>query len=224
MTVLLVTAMVLVVLTVDFILSRKEQRERAAHPVTQPSPQPRVVPAVVGGFKLASNVAYHPGHTWAASEGAQMVRVGIDDFAAKITGHLDKVSLPKPGTWVRQGQAVITIEHDGRQAKMVSPIEGTVMSINAAVAADPELARQDPYGEGWLITVQAPDAKTMFRNLMSGTMVRGWMEDSTRRLQSLMPAAAGALAQDGGLACDDLTPHLPEGKWDDVASEFFLTR
>jgi hypothetical protein len=64
----------------------------------------------------------------------------------------------------------------------------------------------------------------MFRNLMSGTMVRGWMEDATRRLQSLMPQAAGALAQDGGLVCDDLTPHLPEGKWDDVASEFFLTR
>ena len=35
---------------------------------------------------------------------------------------------------------------------------------------------------------------------------------------------ARALAQDGGLACDDLTPHLPEGKWDAVAGEFFLTR
>ncbi len=224
MTVLLVTATVLLVLTIDFILSRKQARENAAKVLTQPHAQPRLVPAVVGGFKVASNVAYHPGHTWAAAEGAQLVRVGIDDFAAKITGHLQKVSLPLPGTWVRQGQPVIAMEHDGKQAKMVSPIEGTVMAINPLVASDPDLARQDPYGEGWLITVQAPDAKTMFRNLINGTMVRGWMEDATRRLQTLMPAAAGALAQDGGLACDDLTPYLPEGKWDAVAGEFFLTR
>ncbi len=224
MTVLLVAAMVLVVLVVDYVLARKQVREAAARPVAQPVAQPRLVPAVIGGFKVAANVAYHPGHTWAAAEGAQMVRVGLDDFAAKIAGHLDNLALPKPGTWVRQGQPVITLEHGGQQAKMVSPIEGTVMAINPALSADPDLARSDPYGEGWLITVQAPDAKTMFRNLVSGTMVRGWMEDATRRLQSLMPAAAGALAQDGGLACDDLTPHLPEGKWDAVASEFFLTR
>ena len=76
MTVLLVTAMVLVVLTIDFMLSRKEAREAAARPATQSVVQPRLVPAVVGGFKVAANVAYHPGHTWAAAEGAQMVRVG----------------------------------------------------------------------------------------------------------------------------------------------------
>jgi glycine cleavage system H lipoate-binding protein len=216
--------MVLVVLAIDFALSRKQVREQAVKQLETPAAQPRLVPAVVGGFKVASNVAYHPGHTWAAAESAQLVRVGIDDFAAKITGHLDKVALPVPGTWVRQGQAVITIEHDGKAAKMVSPIEGTVMAINPAVAADPDLMRRDAFGDGWLFTVQAPDARTMFRNLINGSMVRGWMEDATRRLQSLMPQTAGALAQDGGLAADDLTPHLPEGKWDQVAGEFFLTR
>ncbi|MBI2214463.1 MAG: glycine cleavage system protein H [Acidobacteria bacterium] len=223
MTVLLVTVMVLVVLTIDFVLSRKERRASEANKVERPA-QPRLVPSVVGGFKVASNVAYHPGHTWAAAEGAQLVRVGIDDFAAKLTGRLQNVSLPLPGTWVRQGQAVITVEHEGRSAKMVSPIEGTVMSINPAVAADPELMRSDAYGDGWLFTVQAPDAKTMFRNLINGSMVRGWMEDATRRLQTVMPQAAGALSQDGGLAADDLTPNLPEGKWEQIAGEFFLTR
>jgi glycine cleavage system H lipoate-binding protein len=211
------------VLAIDFVLSRRERRTREDVRVERPA-QPRLVPAIVGGFKVASNVAYHPGHTWAAAEGAQLVRVGIDDFAAKLAGHLEKVTLPVPGTWVRQGQAVITVEHDGKTAKMVSPIEGTVMAINPAVAADPDMMRRDSYGDGWLFTVQAPDAKTMFRNLINGSMVRGWMEDATRRLQTVMPAAAGALAQDGGLACDDLTPNLPEGKWDTIAGEFFLTR
>jgi len=62
-----------------------------------------------------------------------------------------------------------------QQPDMVSPIEGTVSDINPALAADlTKLALRDPYGEGWLMTVQAPDAKTSFRNLLGGPLVRWW--------------------------------------------------
>ena len=78
---------------------------------------------------------------------------------------------------------------------MVSPIEGTVSDINQALANDPKLALSDPYGEGWLVTVQSPDAKTSFRNLLGGALARWWTEESASRLQRHMPMAmAGALA------------------------------
>ena len=84
---------------------------------------------------------------------------------------------------------------------MVSPIEGTVSDINQAVMKDPKLALRDPYGEGWLVTVNAPDAKTSFKNLLGGPLARWWTEESASRLQRRMPMAfAGALAQDGGVA------------------------
>jgi hypothetical protein len=38
-----------------------------------------------------------------------------------------------------------------------------------------------------------------------------------------MPALAGALAQDGGVAVDDLTAHMPDEQWDKLTKEFFLS-
>ena len=73
---------------------------------------------------------------------------------------------------------------------MVSPIEGSVADINEAIVQNPELARKDPYGEGWLVTVQSPDAKTNFRNLLGGALARWWTEESASRLQRLMPTPA----------------------------------
>ena len=78
-------------------------------------------------------------------------------------------------------------------------------------------------GVTWLVTVQAPDSKLNFRNLLSGTLARLWTEDSALRLRSRMPALAGALAQDGGVALDDLTAHMPNQDWAEVTKEFFLS-
>jgi hypothetical protein len=91
------------------------------------------------------------------------------------------------------------------------------------LASDPKLARKDPYGEGWLITVQSPDAKTNFRNLLGGAMARWWTEESAGRLQRKMPVLAGAMAQDGGVAMDNLTDQIPDQEWATIAKEFFLS-
>ena len=106
---------------------------------------------------------------------------------------------------------------------MVSPIEGTVTDINEAVINDPELARKDPYGEGWLVTVQAPDSKINFRNLLGGTLARLWTEAPRCKLQQQNADGVGALAQDGGVAVDDLTAHMPDEDWATLTKEFFLS-
>jgi hypothetical protein len=118
----------------------------------------------------------------------------------------------------------LTIFRDGKSVDMVSPIEGTVADINDAVVKNPELARKDPYGEGWLLTVQAPDSKLNFRNLLGGALARLWTEDSALRLRQRMPIAmSAALAQDGGVAVDDLTAHIPDADWAQLTKEFFLS-
>jgi len=183
---------------------------------------PKLRPAVVGGFELRGKLHYHPGHTWALAESPTMVRVGLDDFAARLIGKIEEIILPKRGQWIRQGQKIVTVLRDGSKAELVSPIEGEVTGVNEAVFADKALPGRDPYGGGWLLTVQAPDAKTSFRNLLSGTLARRWMEEAASRLRVRMPAPAGAVAQDGGLAVDDLVGHLPDQAWGAVVREFFL--
>jgi glycine cleavage system H lipoate-binding protein len=225
MTVLLVLFFFATFLLIDYFRTR--------HAIVQPALQvatanqdaaPRLQPALVGGFEVPANLRYHPGHTWALSESPSLVRVGMDDFASKLAGKLESITLPQRGQWIRQGQKMCTLQRDGCEVDMVSPIEGTVSNINEAVERDPKLALRDPYGEGWLMTVQSPDAKTSFRNLLGGPLARWWTEESASRLQRRMPAMAlGALAQDGGEAMEDLSTHIPDQEWLPLAKEFFLS-
>ncbi len=226
MTVLLVLAMFAIFLSIDFFYAK------AKHPVLQVAPAMRkqqgvatvpARPSLVGGFSVPDNLRYHPGHTWALSESPNLVRVGMDDFATKLTGKIESIALPQRGQWIRQGQKVWSVMRNGVKLDMVSPIEGSVSDINEAVVNDPSLASKDPYGEGWLVTVQSPDSKTNFRNLLGGALARWWTEESSMRLQRMMPATLGALAQDGGVAVDDVAGQIPEDQWTRIAHEFFLT-
>lgn len=223
MTVILVLATFAIFLLIDYVRSQKSVKEAAVQPVVREVPS-HVVPAMVSGFQVPENVRYHSGHTWALSESRELVRVGLDDFASKLIGKIESIALPQRGRWVRQGQKIWTIFRDGKSVDMVSPIEGTVSDVNEAVAKDPSLALKDPYGEGWIVTVQAPDSKINFRNLIGGALARMWTEDSALRLRKRMPVAmAAALAQDGGVAVDDITAHLPNEDWATLTKEFFLS-
>lgn len=224
MTVILVLATFAIFLLIDYIRSQKQLvKQPAVQPVVREVPS-HVVPALVSGFQVPENVRYHAGHTWALSESRELVRVGMDDFASKLIGKIESIALPQRGRWVRQGQKIWTIFRDGKSVDMVSPIEGTVSDVNEAVAKNPGLALKDPYGEGWLVTVQAPDSKINFRNLLGGALARMWTEDSALRLRKRMPVAmATALAQDGGVAVDDITSHLPNEDWGALTKEFFLS-
>src|SRR5579864_4738979 len=213
MTVILVLLTFAIFLTIDYVRSQKQVvKQPVIQPVIREIPA-QIVPAMVSGFQVPENVRYHSGHTWALSESSELVRVGLDDFASKLIGKIDSINLPQRGRWVRQGQKIWTIFRDGKSVDMVSPIEGTVSAVNDAVMKNPDLACKDPYGDGWLLTVQAPDSKINFRNLMGGTLARLWTESSALKLHSRMPMMAGALAQDGGVAVDDITAHMPDEDW-----------
>ena len=225
MTVILVLSTFVVFLLIDHFFSHNRAAVVAEQPVAYPEREvmPRLQPSVVGGFKVPENLRYHPGHTWALSESPSLVRVGLDDFAARLLGKAEHITLPQRGQWIRQGQKIWTVLRDGVKVDMVSPIEGSVADINEAVLRDPELARKDPYGEGWLVTVQSPDAKTNFRNLLGGALARWWTEEAAARLQRRLPGMAMAMAQDGGVAVDNLAVQVPEQDWTEIAHDFFLS-
>ncbi len=121
MTVILVLATFIVLLTIEYFT----HRQREAEPVVQAvkAQPPRLRPEIVAGFAVPENLRFHPGHTWALSESPNLVRIGLDDFAARLAGSVQRIALPQRGQWVRQGQKIWTLYRDGVAADMVSPIE-----------------------------------------------------------------------------------------------------
>ena len=159
MTVLLVLATFLVFIVLDYVMNRGKVI------VTVPVFAAKAIPAHFGndyvdGFHVPQSLTYHPGHSWLVKERKNVVRVGVDEFAAALLGKIERIELPKPGQWIRQGQKVVTFFRDGKKTEMVSPTEGEVMGINAEIMDNPSILRTDPYGKGWLVSVHVPDEET----------------------------------------------------------------
>ena len=169
MTVMLVLFTFVLFLVIDHFYSKRH----AVQPILQVAPGkresaalPRLQPSLVAGFAVPENMRYHPGHTWAISESANLVRVGIDDFATKLLGTIDGISLPQRGQWVRQGQKILTMHHKGAKVDMVSPIEGSVTDINEAVAKDP-LGQREPGGHQHRRPIEAMELEDIFPHQMN---------------------------------------------------------
>ena len=219
MTVILVLATFFTFVALDWFLHRGKV------PAVASANEPAQVSQIdrIAGFLAPINLRYHAGHALLQRERCNIARAGADEFAAALAGDISKIELPKPGQWVRQGQKVFTLHRNGETTEMVSPIEGEVTEVNQEVVKNPTLLRDDPYGRGWLMTVNVPDEESTTRNLIPKNLVRNWMRDAVERLYAMQPDAAYATAADGGEPARHLLAGMPEAEWQKVTQQFFLT-
>jgi glycine cleavage system H protein len=96
---------------------------------------------------------YSPEHEWLKIQenGAAM---GITDYAQCSLGDVVYVELPKIGEHIEQGKAIGVVESVKAVSDIFAPISGTVTAQNSNVIEKPELINNDPYGEGWLLTIE----------------------------------------------------------------------
>ncbi|MBC7463099.1 MAG: glycine cleavage system protein GcvH [Actinobacteria bacterium] len=98
---------------------------------------------------------YTKEHEWvAATESATKIRMGITDFAQGALGDIVYVQLPNVGDLVVEGTVCGEIESTKSVSELYAPVSGKVLSVNAALAANPEILNSDPYGAGWIADVE----------------------------------------------------------------------
>jgi glycine cleavage system H protein len=220
MSILFVLLTFLVIISVNYLWFRPPQ----ALPATQQRPVHPPAPLMTrqAGFNIPKDYSFHPGHTWVLREGQEDVRVGFDAFTADLIGKIDRVEIAKPERWVRQGQKLLTVYGDGFSFDLVSPIEGVVTHVNDDVVRNPSLALQDPYKDGWLATLKAPDFNTNQRNLMQASMVAPWMHYNQQRLGAEIAKLNPSLAQDGGVPVSGLLQRVSAELRQRIFTDFFL--
>lgn len=222
MTVLLVLLTFAAFILLDYALTRRRAADVAAEPAAVPAPfAPE--PVWVAGFQVPEGLHYHRGHTWARVDDDGTVVVGLDDFARRLVGPAAGVRLPAVGDWLHQGEPAFHVRADGRAAALVAPVEGEVVAVNADVADRPALSTDDPYSRGWLVKVRPSSLTSSLRNLLSGSLVRRFMEDTREALDLRLMAATGSVLHDGGEPASDFARHLPEGEWKRLVRDFLLT-
>jgi glycine cleavage system H protein len=132
------------------------------------------------GFELPDDLYYHPeDHLWARVEDGQ-VRVGLDDLAQRSAGQVRHVRLKPPGRKIAAGRSFGTIEAGKYVGPLRAPVGGTLVEINQRVMGQPDLINADPYGEGWLVVIEAEDLEADLTGLVHGPDVQTWLEESVR--------------------------------------------
>lgn len=106
---------------------------------------------------IPEDLRYTSDHEWVAP-GTTPVRVGITHFAQDALGDIVYVQLPDPGTPVVAGDSFGEVESTKSVSELYAPISGIVSTRNDAVVGNPELINSDPYGEGWLLSIEPTDS------------------------------------------------------------------
>ncbi len=179
---------------------------------------------LAGYFQVPANLFFHPGHTWVRLDGDDTVTVGISDFAQKLVGPLGRIQLPTVGASLAQGEPAVALDAGGASVPMLSPVDGTVIAVNARLGETAGVVNDSPYGDGWLLKVKASRLAGNLKSLMSGSLAGKWMDSVCESLGAEMaPRELGQVYLDGGELVDGLARSLSPEDWDRVARRFFLT-
>lgn len=224
MVALFVIALVAVLLTVDLVLAASGHGSLAKTLRDRQESKSAAAASRVGGFVLAPDRGYHPGHTWARYEGGVLARVGVDQFAAKLLGTPDRVELPPVGTQVRAGRPMAHITRHGRRTAVIAPVSGTVAATNRDLVDHPDELAKAPYDGGWMLELRNDQLRLDLRALLSGDLARRWMDDSVSVLHRMFsPGEAVPALADGGEPVDGISDMLDEPAWDRARARFLLS-
>lgn len=102
------------------------------------------------------DLKYNKEHEYAKVEG-NIITFGITDHAQKSLGDVVFVELPDVGAVVTAGKSYGTVESVKAVSDITASVSGKVVEVNDLVLDTPDLLNSDPYGEGWLIKVEADD-------------------------------------------------------------------
>ncbi|MBL1409545.1 glycine cleavage system protein GcvH [Sphingobacterium faecale] len=104
-------------------------------------------------MNFPAELKYTKDHEWIRVEGDEAV-IGITDFAQRELGDIVFVDINTVGEEVAANEVFGTIEAVKTVSDLFMPTNSTVLAVNDAIDASPELVNSDPYGEGWIIRVK----------------------------------------------------------------------
>ena len=108
-------------------------------------------------MNIPANLKYTKSHEWVRVDADGTVTVGITDHAQELLGDLVFVELPDVGKSLAAEQEAAVVESVKAASDVYAPIAGTVVEVNAAVPATPELITQDAYA-AWLFKLKPANA------------------------------------------------------------------
>jgi glycine cleavage system H protein len=108
---------------------------------------------------------------WARLAGDGTATVGITSLGIALAGEVFMCRPKSVGQVIERGRAVAVVELAKSIVAVKSPVTGTVLAINEALAGRPEQVSSDPYGQGWIARLRLTDEAAERAALLHGPAV-----------------------------------------------------
>lgn len=167
-------------------------------------------------------------HTWAFMEKDGNVKVGIDDFLQHITGALTRVKMIEVGEKIRRGEKILTINQNGKQLEIFSPVTGIIREQNLSLLTDSGKLNTSPYTDGWVYTVEPMNWIREIQLMFMSDKYKEWLRNEFSRLRDFFAVSvrsndavyAHIVLQDGGELTDKVLEDLGPEVWEQFQEKF----
>lgn len=151
-------------------------------------------------FNVPAGVFITPGHTWVRIDLNGLVRVGIDDFAQKILGTFDEVTLPEKGAKVKKGDILFSVKQGARRLDFPAPLSGKVTTPNSTLMDHVEYINIKPYELGWICNIEPADLNNDLQAFKIGADTVEWYQKEIDKFHDIIKTISADKTEthDGG--------------------------
>lgn len=217
MTVLFVIGTILFFLILEWFVRWMRGEERS-HTVTS-------VQRLHYPVRVPEGIFFSRSHTWINLLPSGKLRLGIDDFLARLIENPEIKFLKHEGDEVRRGEPLFGLVSGNHVLSIQCPIDGRILEVNNILANRPEALREQLFSDGWGYLIQ-PKRMTQLRDFFIGTETRAWIREEFHRLGDFFAGVGRtegvdpAFMQDGGLPMPGILKKMDDATWKEFEREF----
>jgi glycine cleavage system H lipoate-binding protein len=163
---------------------------------------------------------YSPNHMWLDPGEDGTFHIGVDAFAVRAVGAVEKISFPTL-SGVRRPSVVLRTS--AADVQLVFPNNVLITGTNVYLRANPAKLFEDPYTVGWLFRAEEVPGSPITAGLIRGSGVAPWMArevDALTRLVHERLSASGQAA-DGGVFATGILGYLEREEALRVINNYF---
>lgn len=147
---------------------------------------------IVNNTEVPTDLMYDPENGFWMKADGNTVRIGLNHLTQESSGAFVAVRLADIGTSLDKDESFGSVEAEKHVGHFNIPLSGKIVMRNEKVIENPRLINTDPYGEGWLIEIEANGLESQVQDFIQGKQsIVDWFESEFAKMNN-----KGWLAQD----------------------------
>ncbi|MCX7140452.1 MAG: response regulator [Proteobacteria bacterium] len=148
-------------------------------------------------FNVPAGIFISQNHTWVNVEMNGTARVGIDDFARKIIGKIDRVEMPKLNAEIKKGDLLLSIKHGTQSVDLSSPVSGKITLLNTEHLEHPDWIASKPFELSWMCCIEPSNLSEELHSLKIGVDSINWYKAEIEKYDEIVKGVEKDRAQTG---------------------------